>query len=133
VKKYVFDSYSLLAFLEDEPGADLVERVLRDILKGRAKGFLSVINLGEIYYITLREQGKEEAEGVIELLASYPLRLIDADWSLTREAAVLKGKYRVAYADCFAAALGRKNKAAVLTGDPEFKQMEKEVEILWLP
>ena len=133
MKRYVFDSYALLAFLEDEPGADQVEKALREVLGGRAEGYLSVINWGEIYYITMREQGEKVAAGVVDLIGTYPLKVIDADQTLTLEAARLKGRHKIAYADCFAAALAKHHKATVITGDPEFKQLEKEVKIVWLP
>lgn len=133
MKRYVFDSYALLAFLEDETAAGEVEKVLREMEKGRAKGFLSIINWGEIYYITMREQGRDIAEDVIDLLDNYPLKLIESDRSLTLAAAQFKGKYRIAYADCFAAALAVQHNAILLTGDPEFKVLESEIQIAWLP
>lgn len=130
---YVFDSYALLAFMEDEPAAEKVEKVLRTVMAGKAEGLLCVINWGEIYYTTMREQGEKVAEAVIDLLAHYPLKLIEADHQLTKAAARLKGRYKIAYADCFAAALAQQRGATVLTGDPEFKLLEKEVKIAWLP
>ena len=36
----------------------------------------------------------------------------------------------MAYADCFAAALAKLKNAELLTGDPEFKQVEKEIKIV---
>jgi ribonuclease VapC len=132
VKRYVFDSYALLAFLEDEPGAAQVEKALREVMGGKAEGWLSVINWGEIYYTAMREQGEKTAEEVVALLAQYPMRLVEADQTLTREAARFKARFRIAYADCFAAALAKRHKATVLTGDPEFRQIEKEVKVLWL-
>ncbi|MBU0479664.1 MAG: type II toxin-antitoxin system VapC family toxin [Proteobacteria bacterium] len=133
MKTYVFDSYAILAFLEDEPCAGMVEKALREVLQGKARGALCMINWGEIYYIVMREQGVEKAGEVVALLDQYPLELISADRGLTLAAATFKGKYKVAYADCFAAALGQQLNATVLTGDPEFKQLENEVKILWLP
>ncbi|MBW1932937.1 MAG: hypothetical protein JRI56_07985 [Deltaproteobacteria bacterium] len=53
----------------------------------------------------MREQGVETAEKVIGQLKQYPVELIDADQKLIYEAAKLKGRYKIAYADCFAAAL----------------------------
>jgi len=38
----------------------------------------------------------------------------------------------MSYADCFAAALAKDRKAHVVTGDPEFKQVEQEVQVLWV-
>jgi len=57
VKKYVMDSYAMIAFFEDESGADRVSKILNEIVERKAKGFMSVMNWGEIFYNTMREQG----------------------------------------------------------------------------
>jgi ribonuclease VapC len=36
------------------------------------------------------------------------------------------------YADCFAAALARMRRAELVTGDEDFKMVEKDVKILWI-
>ncbi len=59
-------------------------------------------------------------------------KTIGADWSLTRQAASFKARYRLAYADCFAAALAKIHQCPVVTGDPEFKQLENEIQVLWV-
>jgi len=59
----------------------------------------------------------------------YPIPLVVADKELTYEAAKLKGKHQIPYADCFAAALARRLKAPVVTGDPEFKKLTREISI----
>ena len=132
MRDYVFDSFAIIAFFEDEPGADEVERVLRELYTKRARGWMSVINWGEVYYSTYREQGQEAAEMVIRQLAKYPIEVVDADRDLTREAARLKGRYRIAYADCFAIALAKRKGAELLTGDPEFRKAKGEVRIYWI-
>jgi ribonuclease VapC len=76
---------------------------------------MSVINWGEIYYNILREQGEKGAEKILEQMKKYPIEIIGADQSLTYEAAKLIGKYKIAYADCFAAALARTLQAPLLT------------------
>jgi predicted nucleic acid-binding protein len=132
VKRYVLDSFALIVFLEYEPGADKVAGILRDINEKKARGFMSVINWGEIYYNTMREAGIEEAEKVMEHLSKHSIQLIDADRDLTYRAAKLKAIYRIAYADCFAAALSSKLKATVVTGNPEFEKLSHEITIYWV-
>ena len=132
MKNYLMDSFAMIAFFENEPGADRVERILKAILGQKARGYMSVINWGEIYYNTMREQGVQTAEDVIRQLKKYSIELIDADQQLTYEAAKLKGKYKIAYADCFAAALAMRLNALVVTGDPEFKKLDAEVKIEWI-
>ena len=132
MKRYVLDSYAMIAYFEDEPGADEVAQILRQLILGKAKGFMSVVNWGEVYYSTLREGGVAEAEKVILLLDKLPIQIVDANKDLTYEAAKLKGKYRIAYADCFAVALSAKLNASLVTGDPEFKKLREEIPIQWI-
>lgn len=132
MKKYVLDSYALIAFFEDEAGSDQVARILGELLGKKAKGYMCVVNWGEVYYTTMREQGVDEAEKVRRQFGKYPILLVDVDQEMTYEAAKLKGRYRIAYADCFAAALSGKLKAPVVTGDPEFKKLSNDVSIHWI-
>lgn len=132
MKKYVMDSFAMIAFFEDEPGADRVAQILESLMDRKAKAYMSVINWGEIYYNTMRDQGIAIAEKVIGKLKQYPIELVDADQKLTYEAAKLKGRYKIAYADCFAVALSHRLNAVVITGDPEFKKFGDEYSIQWL-
>jgi predicted nucleic acid-binding protein len=57
---------------------------------------------------------------------------VSDDLALTRQAAIYKAMHRMSYADCFAAALSKQKNAELLTGDPEFKAVEKDIRIHWL-
>ena len=132
MKRYVLDSYSLLAYAEDEKGADAVEDILTKALDNQAEIFLSVINWGEMYYIALREGGKERAELYRETFARYLIAIVEANKELTLQAAHFKANYKISYADAFAAALAKNRKAVLVTGDKEFKSLENEIKINWL-
>jgi ribonuclease VapC len=132
MKSYVLDSYAMIAYFEDEPGADRVALVLKQLIKGKAKGFMSVVNWGEVYYNTMREQGISEAEKVILQLDKFPIQIVDVNKELAYEAAKLKGEFRIAYADCFAVALSVKLGAAIVTGDPDFKKLQERISIQWI-
>ncbi len=93
---------------------------------------MAVVNVGEVWYSLARGYSEAVADAKISELLSLGVEVIDADWEVTRQAAIYKAKGSIAYADCFAAALARQRSAALVTGDAEFKQLEREVEILWL-
>jgi ribonuclease VapC len=131
-RAYVLDSYALLAHFEDEAGGEKVRKILRASSAGRARLFLSVINLGELYYISLRERGREMAEQVLFLMEQLPIDIVIADREMTLEAAKLKGVHPVAYADCFAAALAIRKNAKLVTGDAEFKRFEGILSVEWI-
>ena len=132
MKRYVLDSYAMIAYFEDEPGADRVAQILKQLIQGKAKGYMSVVNWGEVYYNTMREEGVAEAEKVILQLDKFPIQVIEVNRNFAYEAAKLKGKYRIAYADCFAAALSLKLNASLVTGDSEFKKLKERISIQWI-
>jgi len=83
-------------------------------------------------YITLREYGERHANALLHAVKHMPIELINADEDLTRTAAQFKAHYPISYADCFATALTKLKKAELVTGDPEFKQVEKKIKIIWI-
>jgi predicted nucleic acid-binding protein len=131
-KFYVLDSYALIAHFEDEAGGEYVRKILRAASDKKTEIFLSVINLGELYYNTLRERSREKAEEIVFLLEQLPIHIVAADLGMTLEAARIKGMYPVAYADCFAAALAIRKKAKVVTGDPEFEKFKDILSVEWI-
>jgi len=129
---YVLDSYAMIAHLEDEAGGGRVRKLFRAAEAGNTRLYMSVINLGEIYYNTVRERGREKADEAVWMMEQLPVTLVDADRQITLEAAGLKSRHPVAYADCFAAALGIRKKAKVVTGDPEFNRFGDTVPVEWI-
>lgn len=128
----VLDAYSLIAYLEGEDGTDKIVEVLKVARDSGRALLLCVVNWGEVYYITLREAGRERADQVAHLLSTLPIQFVPVDMELAKKAAELKASKKMSYADCFAAALARLRKAELVTGDKEFNQVEGEVKILWI-
>jgi predicted nucleic acid-binding protein len=79
--------------------------------------------------LTYSEKAADQAVTEITYLG---FKRVDPDWLLIRIAASFKARFRLAYADCFAAALGQFHQCPVVTGDVEFKQLEKEIRVLWI-
>ena len=132
MKSYVLDSFAIISYARGENGAMKVFELLNKALLGEIELFLCVINWGEIYYITLRMQGKENAELLRATIARYPITIIEANKELTLKAANYKAFHKISYADAFAAALAKDKKAVLVTGDKEFKSLEKEIKINWI-
>lgn len=128
----LLDSYALLAYLENEPGADRVTELLHQAQAGTVRVVMTSINLGEVLYITERERGLPMAQRVLALVESLPITLIEADNALVFEAAHIKAHHRLSYADAFAAAAALREAATILTGDPEFRCVAGLVKVEWL-
>ncbi|MBM4030485.1 MAG: type II toxin-antitoxin system VapC family toxin [Planctomycetes bacterium] len=132
VQPMVFDSWALLAFVQDEPGAARVESLLAHASEQGQPTFVSVVNLGEVWYMTSRRRGDAKADAAVVELLGLGLAVVPADWELAQQAARFKAKHKLAFGDCFAAALAKLRDTEVVTGDPEFKQLAGEVKILWI-
>lgn len=128
----VLDSYSLIAYVEGEAGKDTMIEIFRSARDSGKACLLSAVNWGEVYYITLREAGQERADQVAHLISTLPIHIVPADLDLAKQAAIFKASKKMSYADCFAAALAKHRRVELVTGDEEFKEVEKDVKILWL-
>lgn len=131
-KVFILDSYAILAYFQAEQGGETVRDILKKAQAGEASTLLSVINLGEIYYIVCRKLGAERARAVIEDISQLPVDLIEAGKARALAAAEIKAQYPLSYADAFAVAAAMEFSAAIVTGDPEFKAVESYASVLWL-
>ena len=127
----VLDSYALMAFFEDEPGADLVRDLILKAEENKVSLLMSVVNLGEVWYSIARTNSPEVADQYIGEVNGMAIEVVDVDWALTRQAAAFKVNENISYADCFAASLAKLKKAELVTGDKDFKPLEGEIKILW--
>ncbi len=93
---------------------------------------MTVINVGEVLYITERIGGAMAARVAIDLLDSLAIRVVDADRHLTFDAAHVKANHPLSYADAFAVALAHRLNAVLVTGDLEFRAVESLVRVEWL-
>ena len=128
----VLDSYALMAFFEDEPGADFVRGLIHKAVESDTDLLMTVVNLGEVWYSIARTNSSQIADQYIEEIKGMGIEIVDIDWILTRQAAAFKVNGNISYGDCFAAALAKIRKAELVTGDKEFKSLHSEIKISWL-
>jgi predicted nucleic acid-binding protein len=128
----ILDSWALMALFNEESASDEVEKILSQAAADRHKLLMSVVNWGEIYYSVMRGASPEVAERTMREIATMPVEIIPADQPQARQAAIFKATHKMSYADCFGAALAKIRNAEFVTGDPEFKEVEKDIKIGWL-
>lgn len=129
---YVLDSYAILAYLGGEEGSRRVSEILSSVASRSTEAYLSIINLGEVLYITERERGLARAQETLAMIEQMPVVVLPATREVVFAAAHIKAQYPVAYADAFAVAAARSRNATVLTGDPEFEAVGEAVAIDWI-
>jgi ribonuclease VapC len=128
----VLDSFALLAFLRGEAGDDRVAALLEKAGERDHPLHMSEVNYAEVKYIVIRKDGAQRWEEIARDLPTLPIEFHPATRELADLAADFKSRISFSLADAFAAALARKHKAELVTGDPEFKQVEGEIKIAWL-
>jgi predicted nucleic acid-binding protein len=132
MKVHVLDANALYRFLTGGPGADVVSRLFRESRDAEEPLRMSVINWGEVYYTIARAQGFTETDKIMNRVRMLPLAILDADESVTTEAARLKADHGLPYADCFAAATAGKRDILVISDAKDFNKI-RGLHILALP
>ncbi|MFH1981108.1 MAG: type II toxin-antitoxin system VapC family toxin [Pseudomonadota bacterium] len=129
---YLFDSHALLAFFQNESGAETVAEILRKCLKHDLDRLMCMINLGEIIYLTKRRFGDEKKLEILSRIYQLGVTLLPVPNDLVFKAADFKAQYPLSYADSFALACAIDHSAVLVTGDPEFQSVSHLVEIQWI-
>ena len=121
-----------MAWVQDEPGAQLVEDLLVGARRKDRELLLHEVNLAEVHYLSIRRVGEERARSLADQLLRLPIRVVSSSPEILWQAALLKAIYPLSLADAFAAATAMVLDAAVVTGDPEFRAVADLVEIRWI-
>ncbi len=128
----MLDSFALIAYFRDEPGAEAMERLL--VAAGRKDSPLHMtdVNYAEVKYSIVKKDGTEAWTEAAKVLEGLPVDFHATNRVQADVAADFKARFKISLADAFAAALAKERKAELVTGDPEFKALEKEIKIHWL-
>jgi len=118
MRHYVLDACAVIAFINDEEGAEIIEKILVGAVKKENKVIINKINLLEIYYNFAREYDSETLKEAYYRIISLPMEINDLlNDDLFYEAARLKATYRISLADSIALAEASIRKAELLTSD----------------
>jgi len=128
----VLDSFALIAYFRGEPAGVPVKELLQKASKADKPVHMTEVNYAEAKYMILRKDGADAWAEAAKVLVALPIEFHLVDRELADLAADFKSRVSFSLADAFAAALAKKHKAELVTGDPEFKAVEKELRIQWL-
>jgi predicted nucleic acid-binding protein len=120
----------MLALLQKEnPAAEQMAELMRKAGQNEVQLAMSLINLGEVFYIFGRKNGAQAAEELLTTLQRLPIQILPAAEHSVFAAARYKMNNAISYADAFAVAAAKKRDAVLLTGDPELLSLTQEVQI----
>ncbi len=113
---YIFDACAIIALLDAEPGAEVVEALLAE---ERHRCVIHLLNVCEVYYHVFRSADQQRADKLRGVLESYGFEIDESLIpTLWQEASRLKAEWRrVSLVDCFALALAIREEAVLVTSD----------------
>ena len=132
MEKYLLDAFPVLGWLQEEPGHEITDGLLAQAEEKQISLWMNMINLGEVFYRICRVSNLKKAEETIAQIRLLPISVLSASDTLVMEAARIKGKYPISYADAFASATALQLGATLVTGDPEYRSLSKLLKILWI-
>jgi len=132
-RKILLDTSAILCLVQDENGADLVEKTLMSAKAGHEVLFLSFATITELKYIIWRQQTEADADNLLKLMRTWNLKIVYPDEELCLLAGKLKKEYPLSFADAFIAATGITNKLVLMHKDPEYDSLCKILEMQRLP
>ena len=130
---YVLDANAALDFVDDGPGAERVEQLLREARRSGSPLLMSVVNWGEVFYHTWQERGEESAKRTLANLSGLPIQPLPVDLEQVLKAGEIKALHKIPYVDSIAAALAEIRQAVLVTSDRDFEKLGRRIPVLWLP
>jgi len=134
--RYIFDACAIIAFFNNEPGADVVRNLLSDANEGYCEVVMTRYNLLEAYYGFLRDFGAETAESILTLVRVSSIKTTDMlNDDLLRQAGRFKVAYHISLADAVVLAQAAIDDAIVVTSDHhELDAVERDgkIKFLWI-
>ncbi len=120
----LIDSWAWIEYFKgSEAGAKA-----RKIIEGDEESIVSTINLAEVYQWILRFYGEKTADEKIEVIKKRCF-VVDVDPEIAIASAMIKHDMEFGLGDAIVLATARRENAKVLTGDPDFENLEDAV---WL-
>jgi predicted nucleic acid-binding protein len=114
-------------------GATEVKPYFKRIISSAARGFISEVNLAEVYYNVGRLKRIETADVWYQQIRQGHFHIVPPDESITREAALWKIKTNdLSLADCYALATMKGRAEVMLTTDPDF-ELVKGLNVVIIP
>jgi len=133
----VLDACALLSYLNDEPGSDIVEHLLKAAVDGENVIHMNIVNLIEVHYANIRGLGSEQAAAILEDILAFPIHVVsDVSYKVFQQASRLKASYKCSLADAIGLATAMELSGQFVTSDHHELEAVAEnepVSFIWLP
>ncbi len=125
---YILDASVILGYIYGKSGYEEVGKFLR------SESLITTIQLGEVHYILLQEEGREKAQSALVTLKNTDIDIAPVDEELVLEASDIKVSTGIPYVDSVAAGLAKRESGVLVTSDSDFERLKGhyDLELKWI-
>ena len=129
IERLVFDAEPILAYLDDEPGSDVVEEWFDRVASAEVDGYISPVTKTEVLYVGSRAGfDADDVAASLERLEELGVDVYDPR-GCWETAAVLKEAHGMSLGDAYALATAEAVDGTLLVGaDDDFDDVDASVE-----
>jgi predicted nucleic acid-binding protein len=109
-----------------------VDQLLHAAAREQADIFVSVMNLGELFYWLWIKRSEERARQTLDGFSRLPIQIVPVDLPQALRAGEIKALHKIPYVDCIAAALALQHQATLVTSDRDFEKLGRRFPVLWI-
>jgi predicted nucleic acid-binding protein len=130
MKQYVLSTDSVLAFLENKPGATTVEELLWKAVQAQEPLHISVVSWAALLCAVRKTKGVKLASEKEKQLQQLPIDLIGVDAVAADLAASICSADNVPFPESFAFALAHQRRATLVTTNKDLLKLGDKVKVL---
>ncbi len=131
-KPYIFDSWSLIAYLDGGDIGGIVANLIGDAQENRSPLYMTVLDAVDIWEIIARTTSADEATKCVDEFTKLGFEILDITWAIARAAAVIRMNYKIDLKRSLSVAYTKHLKAELVTGDVQYKKINDEIKIRWV-
>ena len=131
-ESFVLDTSAILALWNEEEGASIVDKILRNRSHYRDV-FVSFMTFMECRYRLGKDHGQNTADEIFRALSLLPVTRVDVDDTLLFAASELKARYNISVAESWIVATAVAREATLVHKNPEFEALAERVTMKALP
>ncbi len=130
---FVLDTTAIISYLSDLRGSDLIEELLDNAAKGKAKVHVSYVTIAELYHVIGTEFSQKKANESVAAVKSWPVSLTQVDEGIALAAGRLMVQEEIPFEDAIVIATALDKKATVVTANPKLAQAFEDTIVIGRP
>lgn len=132
MESFILDTYAVIQYFKGEKSGSKVKELFEKAKKDEIEIYMHLSSVIETYYVIYQRDGEVTASNTLVRIKRLPITLVNINDRNIILIGRCKATKEISFADSFVVGCAIEKDATIVTGDPEFKEVEDIVNILWL-